>query len=149
MWAPDFSTLSRGTRHCLKNKPKCEIVVLASTTEDGKCTVHIPVSEIRIPTSALTAGDKKIRVVWIIKEANPGDRNKYRFKSNGIEIKDNDPARDWDGKGFDGHDKRYVWRSVHAREHESDYVLNAERQDPATKKWSDCEPVDPRINNTN
>jgi hypothetical protein len=142
---------------CDPTGERCVIPVYArADPASDACGVRIDFSPIVVPKHA-TSG-KKIRVVWQLFEAEIGDTNQYRFRSNGIEIKNVTPA-DFDQPGHEntGHEdalkRRYKWRSVNTNtgstsgEYPFDYDINTEYRKSALFPWKKCDQTDPRIIN--
>ena len=138
---------------CSGVSQRCVFPVYVSSTYNNQgvaiaCEARVDYGVITVPPHG--AG-KTMRVVWQLVEGDINDSGDYRFMDIGIDLSNNDPTKDFNGKGRESADgKRYKWLRVGTRTGQKfEYNAWVERFDTATGRSIVCRPADPMIANAN
>ena len=169
------SILGKDPAECSPHAERCVNVMTVSTTFNqgvASCIVEVPFSLLKVPQSKIR--NKKIRVVFVLRNNDPLDGNVYRFRpESGIIVNDgfvfspgapiviplvrmplplpltpNDQSKDFAHVGMDSADmRRYAWTSVNARRGVFPFDIHAQRHDPEHDQSVQLRPRIPYIYN--
>lgn len=136
-----------GVLRCHPDSDRCFVPVHMGYT-GGWCVPRIQFAGIAVPPHSDSS--KKIRIVWVLLNAQIGDSTNFRFTpGRGITITANDQTKDFNGPGEEVQDsRRYRWNAVRKQVNVArNFDINVEAYDPASDAWYPCRPVDPTISN--